>query len=79
MHKIIRTQSILFFSGFLVGCCINKGRLSYQLELANISTECSSRHQGESPDDALMTTGAFSRNIGKLFSELKLVTANLFI
>ena len=30
------------------------------------------RHQG-----ALMTTGAFSRNIGKLFSELKLVTDNL--
>ena len=26
---------------------------------------------------ALMTTGAFSRNIGKLFSELKLVTDNL--
>ena len=27
--------------------------------------------------NALMTTGAFSRNIGKLFSELKLVTDNL--
>jgi len=26
---------------------------------------------------APMTTGAFSRNIGKLFSELKLVTDNL--
>ena len=26
---------------------------------------------------ALMTTGAFSRNVGKLFSELKLVTDNL--
>ena len=26
-----------------------------------------------------MTTGAFSRNVGKLFSELKLVTDNLFI
>ena len=26
-----------------------------------------------------MTTGAFSWNIGKLFSELKLVTDNLFI
>ena len=25
----------------------------------------------------LMTTGAFSRNVGKLFSELKLVTDNL--
>ena len=28
---------------------------------------------------ALMTTGAFSQNVGKLFSELKLVTDNLFI
>ena len=27
---------------------------------------------------ALMVTGAFSRNVGKLFSELKLVTDNLF-
>ena len=27
---------------------------------------------------ALMTTGAFSQNVGKLFSELKLVTDNLF-
>ena len=26
---------------------------------------------------ALMTTGAFSRNVGKLFSDLKLVTDNL--
>ena len=26
---------------------------------------------------ALMTTGAFSRNVGKLFSELKLVPDNL--
>ena len=26
-----------------------------------------------------MTTGAFSRNVGKLFSKLKLVTDNLFI
>ena len=26
---------------------------------------------------ALMTTGAFSQNVGKLFSELKLVTNNL--
>ena len=28
---------------------------------------------------ALMTTGAFSRNVGKLFSELKLVTDNLLL
>ena len=26
-----------------------------------------------------MTTGAFSRNVGKLFSKLKLVTDNLFL
>ena len=40
----------------------------------NISTECSSRHQDESRP--LMTIGAFSRNVGKLFSKLKLVTDN---
>ena len=28
---------------------------------------------------ALMTTGAFSQNVSKLFSELKLVTANLHL
>ena len=32
-------------------------------------TECSSHHLG-----ALMTTGAFSQNVGKLFFKLKLVT-----
>ena len=42
------------FSGFSVGCCINREKVI-----------------------ALMTTGAFSRNVGKLFSELKLVTDNL--
>ena len=43
--------------------------ISYQLELgkqlADVLTECSSRHHG--------------KNVGKLFSELKLVTDNLFI
>ena len=28
---------------------------------------------------SIMTTGAFIQNVGKLFSELKLVTDNLFI
>ena len=52
-------------------------------KLANISTECSSRHQGESIiavssfTFALMTTGAFNWNVGRLFSKLKLVTDNL--
>jgi len=41
------------FSGFSLGCCINKVKvICYQLELhttlANILTECSSPHQGES-------------------------------
>ena len=44
-------------------------------------TECSSRHQVKKCEQtftfALMTTGAFSRNVGKLFSELKFVTDNL--
>ena len=48
----------------------------YQLELgkqlAGVSIECFNRHQG-----ALMTTAAFSQNIGKLLSKLKLVTVNL--
>ena len=59
------------------------------LWLANVSTECSSCHQGEKWRSAmhywgytllevtLMTTGPFSLNVGKLFSELKLVTDNL--
>ena len=56
------------FSGFSVGFCINEEKvICCQLELrkyfANIR--------------ALMMTGALSRNVGKLFSELKLVTNNL--
>ena len=63
--------------------------ICYQLELrkqlAGVSTEFSSRHQGtfalavESHQHTFtpMTTGAFSRNIGKLLSKLKLVTDNL--
>ena len=47
--------------------------LSSENNLPTFSTECSSRHQ----TFALMTTGPFSRNVGKLFSELKLVTDNL--
>ena len=43
--------------------------LSLENNLADLSTECSSRHQG-----ALVKTGAFSQNVGKLFSELKFVT-----
>ena len=40
--------------------------ISYQL--ADVLTECSS---------CLMMTGAFSQNVSKLFSELKLVADNL--
>ena len=47
--------------------------ICYQLELrkylVDISTACA--------NFTLMTIGAFSRNVGKLFSELKLVTDNL--
>ena len=51
------------FSGFSVGFCINEEKVIwYQLELTPF---------------APMTTGAFSRNVGKLFSELKLVPDNL--
>ena len=50
--------------------------ICYQLELwkqlADISTECSSRHRSKS-----QTTGAVSQNVGKLFSKLKLVTDDL--
>jgi len=35
--------------------------LSLENNFADVTTECSSRHQG-----ALMTTGAFSRNVGKV-------------
>ena len=63
MHKIIRT----LFQWLLSWLLINKGRLFYQLELANISTERSSCHQGESPDDAMMTTGAFSQTSASYF------------
>ena len=31
------------------------------------------------PDDDLMTTGTFSQNVGKLFSELKLVPDNVLL
>ena len=49
-----RKQYATIFSGFSVGCCINEEKvICYQLELgknfANVSTECSSHHQG--PDD----------------------------
>ena len=44
---------------------------NFSSENNDVSTECSSRHQ------ALMTTGTFSRNVSKLFSELKLVPDNL--
>ena len=56
------------FSGFSVGCRINEKKvICYQLELrkelADISTECFNNF-------SLMTTAAFSRNVGKLFSQL---------
>ena len=38
----------LAFSGFSVGFCINEEVICYQL--AYVSTECSSRHQGKSDD-----------------------------
>ena len=41
----------------------------------DVSTEWSHRHRLNAPV-ALMTTAAFSRNVGRLFSELKLVTDN---
>ena len=40
-----------------------------------VSTEWSHRHRLNAPV-ALMTTAAFSRNVGKLFFELKLATDN---
>jgi len=44
--------TLVFFSGFSVGCCINKEVICHQLELgkklANVSTECSCRHHGKS-------------------------------
>ena len=39
------------FSGFSVGCCIERlsvTNLSSENNFADVSTECSSRHQGES-------------------------------
>ena len=49
------------FSGFSVGCCINRERLSVtnlssENNFADISTECSSRHQGESGRSAKQST-----------------------
>ena len=52
-------------------------QLELRKQLADVSTECSSRHQCKS-EETLMMTGAFSQNISKLFSELKLVTDNTF-
>ena len=46
----------------------------YKLDLGKqIADKCSSRHEGE------VTTGALSRNIGKFFSELKLVPSSPFM
>ena len=55
----------------LAACSINEEKaICYQLELP---TECSSCPSGQK----VMMTGAFSRNVGKLFSQLKLITDNL--
>ena len=43
------------FSGFSVGCCIERlsvTNLSSENNFADVSTECSSRHQGESERSA---------------------------
>ena len=56
---------------WLLSWCINEEKVIwYQLELGNYLADISTF--------ALMTTGAFSRNVGKIFSELKLVPDNLF-
>ena len=53
-----KTKSILLFSGFSVGCCINREKvisvtnLSLENNFADILTEYSSRHQGESERSA---------------------------
>ena len=72
------TSSILF-SDFSVGFCnllsvtnlsLDDNLLMFQLN-APVIIRASFIYAG-----SLMTTGTFSRNIGKLFSELKLVTDN---
>ena len=56
------------FSGFSVGFCINEEKvICYQLELGMFQLNA---------PFTLTTTGVFSGNVGKLFSELKLVTNN---
>ena len=47
---------------------------NFSLENANVSTECSSRQITIAP----MMTGAFSWDVSKLFSELKLVPDSPF-
>ena len=57
------------FSGFEVGFCINEEKvISYQLELGMFQLNA---------PFTLTMTGVFGRNVGKLFSKLKLVTNNL--
>ena len=51
-----------------------------RISVTNLNLESNLMFQLNAPvaaPFALMTTGAFSRNIGKLFPELKLVTDNL--
>ena len=59
-------NTLHIFSGFSVGSCINEEE-GYPFRLSALFAA----------PFAQMMTGAFSRNIGKLFSELKLVTDNL--
>ena len=61
------------FTGFSVGFCINKRRLF----VTNFSSENNLPMFRLNAPFTLMTTGAFSRNVRKLFSKLKLVTNNL--
>ena len=65
---------LISFSGFSVGCCINRlsvTNLSSENNSTDVSTECSS-HQGESERSVKCCFA-----LAKLFSELKLVTDNL--
>ena len=67
---------IFSFSSFSVGCCINR-----KIMLPTWVWKITWRYFDwmlQLPF-AQMMTGAFSRNINKLFSELKLVTDNLFM
>ena len=70
------TANYYSFIGFSVGCCINEEKIGYLLPTWARKRTCRHFNWMLQLSFTLMITGAFSQNVSKLFSELKLVTDN---